>query len=90
MSELLSFTGAQAAERIKAGEISADELFGAYRERAAAEDLNAFLWVADRPDERADTSGPLSTHGSRSSATGFASWPISPASGWTWKARSLR
>jgi aspartyl-tRNA(Asn)/glutamyl-tRNA(Gln) amidotransferase subunit A len=59
MSELLSFTAAQAAERIKAGEISADELFEAYRERSAAEDLNAFLWVADRPDEAADTSGPL-------------------------------
>jgi aspartyl-tRNA(Asn)/glutamyl-tRNA(Gln) amidotransferase subunit A len=59
MSELLSLTGAQATERIKAGETSADELFDAYRERAAAEDLNAFLWVADRPDEQADTTGPL-------------------------------
>jgi aspartyl-tRNA(Asn)/glutamyl-tRNA(Gln) amidotransferase subunit A len=59
MSELLSFTGAQAAERIKAGDISADELFEAYRERAAAEDLNAFLWVADGPDERTDAAGPL-------------------------------
>jgi aspartyl-tRNA(Asn)/glutamyl-tRNA(Gln) amidotransferase subunit A len=59
MSELLSFTGAQAAERIKAGDISADELFEAYRERAAAEDLNAFLWVADGPDDQADAAGPL-------------------------------
>jgi aspartyl-tRNA(Asn)/glutamyl-tRNA(Gln) amidotransferase subunit A len=59
MSELLSLTGAQATERIKAGEISADELFDAYRERAASEDLNAFLWVADHPDEQADTTGPL-------------------------------
>ena len=59
MSELLSFTGAQAAERIKAGDISADELFEAYRERAAAKDLNAFLWVADGPDERTDAAGPL-------------------------------
>jgi aspartyl-tRNA(Asn)/glutamyl-tRNA(Gln) amidotransferase subunit A len=59
MTELLSLTGAQAAERIKAGDISADELFEAYRERAAAEDLNAFLWVADGPDEHADASGPL-------------------------------
>jgi aspartyl-tRNA(Asn)/glutamyl-tRNA(Gln) amidotransferase subunit A len=59
MSELLSLTAAQAAERIKAGDVSADELFHAYRERAAAEDLNAFLWVADGPDEQADTSGPL-------------------------------
>lgn len=59
MSELLEFTAAQAAERIKAGEISATELFEAYRERAAAEDLNAFLWVADGPDDAADGSGPL-------------------------------
>ena len=38
----------------------------------------------------ADTSDARSTRGSRSSATGFVSWPITPASGWTWKARSLR
>ncbi|HEX4735268.1 MAG TPA: Asp-tRNA(Asn)/Glu-tRNA(Gln) amidotransferase subunit GatA [Thermoleophilaceae bacterium] len=59
MSELLSLTAAQAAERIRSGDISPDELFDAYRERAAAEDLNAFLWVADGPDDQADTSGPL-------------------------------
>src|SRR4051812_38295336 len=59
MTELLSFTAAQAAERIKAGDFSADELFNAYRERATVEDLNAFLWVADGPDEQADTTGPL-------------------------------
>jgi aspartyl-tRNA(Asn)/glutamyl-tRNA(Gln) amidotransferase subunit A len=59
MSELLEFTGAQAAKRIKTGEISAGELFEAYRERAAAEDLNAFLWVADGPDDAADSTGPL-------------------------------
>src|SRR4051794_41707551 len=59
MSELLSFTAAQAAERINAGDVSADELFAAYRERAAGEDLNAFLWVADGPDTAADASGPL-------------------------------
>src|SRR4051794_41692544 len=59
MSDLLSFTAAQAAERIRTGEISADELFDAYRERAAADELNAFLWVADGPDSEAETSGPL-------------------------------
>ncbi|MFL5842342.1 MAG: Asp-tRNA(Asn)/Glu-tRNA(Gln) amidotransferase subunit GatA [Thermoleophilaceae bacterium] len=59
MTELLSLTAAQAAGRIQAGEISAAEVFEAYRERAAAEDLNAFLWVADGPDEAADGSGPL-------------------------------
>ena len=59
MSEFLSFTAAQAAERIRAGEMSADELFAAYRERAATDDLNAFLWVADGPDEQAASDGPL-------------------------------
>src|SRR3954470_24504925 len=59
MSELLSLTAAQAADRIRAGELSADELFNAYRERAASDDMNAFLWVADGPDEAADASGPL-------------------------------
>jgi aspartyl-tRNA(Asn)/glutamyl-tRNA(Gln) amidotransferase subunit A len=59
MSNLISFTAAQAAERIRAGDFSAPELFEAYRERAAAEDLNAFLWVADGPDEAADAAGPL-------------------------------
>jgi aspartyl-tRNA(Asn)/glutamyl-tRNA(Gln) amidotransferase subunit A len=47
MSELIELTAAEAAERVRAGEISAAELFDAYRERAAAEELNAFLWVAD-------------------------------------------
>jgi hypothetical protein len=47
MTELLELTAAQAAERVRAGELSGRELFDAYRERAAAEDLNAFLWVAD-------------------------------------------
>src|SRR5262249_37175239 len=53
----IDLTAAQAIAKIEAGELSATELFGAYRERAAAEELNAFLWVAD---EASDTnSGPL-------------------------------
>ena len=47
MSDLLDLTGAQAAERIAAGDVSAPELFDAYRERAGADELNAYLWVAD-------------------------------------------
>jgi aspartyl-tRNA(Asn)/glutamyl-tRNA(Gln) amidotransferase subunit A len=54
---VLGLTAAQAAERVRAGDLSAAELFEAYRERAAAEDLNAFLWVADKAPEAAD--GPL-------------------------------
>ncbi|HKO28443.1 MAG TPA: amidase family protein, partial [Solirubrobacteraceae bacterium] len=49
MSELLDLTAAQAAERIRAGDVSAGELFEAYRQRAAKDELNAFTWVADAP-----------------------------------------
>jgi aspartyl-tRNA(Asn)/glutamyl-tRNA(Gln) amidotransferase subunit A len=45
-SELLELSAAQAAERVRAGEIDAGELFEAYRERAATDELNAFTWVA--------------------------------------------
>ena len=45
-SELLELSAAQAAASIRAGEIDAGELFEAYRERAAADELNAFTWVA--------------------------------------------
>jgi aspartyl-tRNA(Asn)/glutamyl-tRNA(Gln) amidotransferase subunit A len=60
MSELIELTAAQAAERIRSGDISAAELFEAYRVRASAdgEDLNAFTWVADGPPVET-SSGPL-------------------------------
>jgi aspartyl-tRNA(Asn)/glutamyl-tRNA(Gln) amidotransferase subunit A len=54
---MIALTAAQAAEKVRAGELSAVELFEGYRERAAAEDLNAFLWVADELPETPD--GPL-------------------------------
>ncbi len=57
-AELLDLTGAQAAARVRDGEVTAAELFDAYRERAAADHLGAFLWVADEPDPAAST-GPL-------------------------------
>ncbi|MGH2914669.1 MAG: Asp-tRNA(Asn)/Glu-tRNA(Gln) amidotransferase subunit GatA [Solirubrobacteraceae bacterium] len=47
MSELVELTAAQAVAKLRAREIDAAELFEAYRERAAAEQLNAFTWVAD-------------------------------------------
>ena len=55
--ELLRLTGAQAAEKVRAGDLAAGELFDFYRERAVADDLNAFLWVAAEAPEAAD--GPL-------------------------------
>jgi aspartyl-tRNA(Asn)/glutamyl-tRNA(Gln) amidotransferase subunit A len=50
----IELTAAQAIERIRSGDLSAAELFEAYRARAAADadDLNAFTWVADAaPDD---------------------------------------
>jgi aspartyl-tRNA(Asn)/glutamyl-tRNA(Gln) amidotransferase subunit A len=48
VSDLLDLTAAVAAKAVRAGELDAGELFEAYRVRAAAEDLNAFTWVADK------------------------------------------
>src|SRR4051794_1439090 len=45
-SELIDLTVAQAADRIRSGELSADEYFDAYREAAEGDSLNAFLWTA--------------------------------------------
>jgi aspartyl-tRNA(Asn)/glutamyl-tRNA(Gln) amidotransferase subunit A len=59
VTDLLDLTATEAVAHIEAGEIDAAELFEAYRARAAADDLNAFTWVADGPDERADLAGPL-------------------------------
>ncbi|HET7051564.1 MAG TPA: Asp-tRNA(Asn)/Glu-tRNA(Gln) amidotransferase subunit GatA [Solirubrobacteraceae bacterium] len=56
MSEILELTAAAAAERVRAGELDPRELFDAYRERAAAEDLNAFTWVAEGPPANGDYS----------------------------------
>jgi aspartyl-tRNA(Asn)/glutamyl-tRNA(Gln) amidotransferase subunit A len=51
MSELTELTAAEAAAKLRAREIDATELFEAYRERAAADELNAFTWVADAAPE---------------------------------------
>ena len=49
MTSLIELTAAAAAERVRAREIDPAELFEAYRSRAAADELNAFIWVADGP-----------------------------------------
>jgi aspartyl-tRNA(Asn)/glutamyl-tRNA(Gln) amidotransferase subunit A len=45
--ELIELTVAEAAERIRSGELAADEYFDAYREAAAGDSLNALLWTAE-------------------------------------------
>jgi aspartyl-tRNA(Asn)/glutamyl-tRNA(Gln) amidotransferase subunit A len=49
VSELLELTVAQAIERIRSGDLSSDEYFGAYRDAAKADQLNAFL-TTESPD----------------------------------------
>jgi len=46
MSDALSLTAAEAAARVRAGDLDPAELWHGYRERAAADDLNSYTWVA--------------------------------------------
>ncbi len=46
-ADLTSLSATQAVRALAAGDLSAAELFDAYRVRAAADDLNCFTWVAD-------------------------------------------
>jgi len=60
MSGLGDLTAAQAAARIRDGELDAGALWSFYRERAATDELNAYTWVAaDGEPPRTDTTGPL-------------------------------
>ncbi|HEX2015373.1 MAG TPA: Asp-tRNA(Asn)/Glu-tRNA(Gln) amidotransferase subunit GatA [Solirubrobacteraceae bacterium] len=52
MTEVLSLSAREAGQRVAAGDLGAEELFEAYRVRAAADELNAFTWVADGPPPR--------------------------------------
>jgi aspartyl-tRNA(Asn)/glutamyl-tRNA(Gln) amidotransferase subunit A len=57
--ELLSLTAAEQAARIESGEVSAAEVFDYWRGRAAADDLNAYLWVAEDTPDDAGTLPPI-------------------------------
>ncbi|HET9736752.1 MAG TPA: Asp-tRNA(Asn)/Glu-tRNA(Gln) amidotransferase subunit GatA [Solirubrobacteraceae bacterium] len=60
MSTLLDLTAAEAGERVRAGDLERGELWRFYRDRALADDLNAFTWVCEGDDPEAiDPSGPL-------------------------------
>jgi aspartyl-tRNA(Asn)/glutamyl-tRNA(Gln) amidotransferase subunit A len=43
---MIELSAAQAAERIRNGELDAAEYFEFYRQRAAADDFNSYVWVA--------------------------------------------
>ncbi len=56
---MLELTVAEAAGRIEAGELGRDEYLAAWREAAAGDDLNAYLWTAEGDDGSESAPGPL-------------------------------
>jgi aspartyl-tRNA(Asn)/glutamyl-tRNA(Gln) amidotransferase subunit A len=59
MSDIVALTAAQAADAVAKGNLDGRELFEAYRSRAAADELNAYLWVAEDAPADGDGAGPL-------------------------------
>ena len=57
MTDIVALTAAQAAAAVEKGDLDAVELFEAYRARAAADDLNAYVWVAEQA--ASNGGGPL-------------------------------
>jgi aspartyl-tRNA(Asn)/glutamyl-tRNA(Gln) amidotransferase subunit A len=55
--EIVGLSAARAAAAVERGELDRRELFEAYRERAAADELNAYLWVAEQAPD--GNGGPL-------------------------------
>jgi aspartyl-tRNA(Asn)/glutamyl-tRNA(Gln) amidotransferase subunit A len=58
VDELIALSAAQAADRVASGDLDPADLFEAYRVRAAADDLNAYTWVANAPPPE-HVAGPL-------------------------------
>jgi aspartyl-tRNA(Asn)/glutamyl-tRNA(Gln) amidotransferase subunit A len=54
---MIELTAAQAAQRIKDGDLDAGEYFEFYRQRAAEDAFNSYIWVADQAPE--SSGGPL-------------------------------
>jgi aspartyl-tRNA(Asn)/glutamyl-tRNA(Gln) amidotransferase subunit A len=60
MTDVTTLTAKQAADAVAAGDLDATELFDAYRAKAAADELNAFTWVAEgAPEANGTASLPL-------------------------------
>ena len=55
---MIELTAKQAADAIRSGELDADAYFDFYRERAAADAFNSYIWVADEATP-ADKDTPL-------------------------------
>jgi aspartyl-tRNA(Asn)/glutamyl-tRNA(Gln) amidotransferase subunit A len=74
-SELIELTVAEAAERIRSGELAADEYFDAYREAAGGDSLNAFLWRAENTSQ-ADLEGARAAQDERDPERPLAGIPV--------------
>jgi aspartyl-tRNA(Asn)/glutamyl-tRNA(Gln) amidotransferase subunit A len=59
MAELLGLTVAEAAAKIIAGDVSAEEYFAAWQEAAAGDELNAYLWSVENASDYEVVDGPL-------------------------------
>ncbi len=59
MAGILELTVAEAAARIAATELSAEECFAAWQEAAAGDDLNAYLHRVEHPVDHQAMDGPL-------------------------------
>ena len=57
--DLLALSATEAAARVRAGELSAAELFEFWRERAAGDQLGSYLWVAGEADGEPASGGTL-------------------------------
>jgi aspartyl-tRNA(Asn)/glutamyl-tRNA(Gln) amidotransferase subunit A len=51
MSDITALTAKQAADAVAKGDLDPTELYEAYRAKAAADDLNAYTWVAEQAPE---------------------------------------
>ena len=59
MTGVLELTAAQAIEAIRRGELTSAEVWSTYRERAAADQINAYTWVAGDEPPPVEAGAPL-------------------------------
>jgi aspartyl-tRNA(Asn)/glutamyl-tRNA(Gln) amidotransferase subunit A len=57
VNDITALTAKQAADAVAKGDLDPTELFEAYRTRAAADELNAYTWVADEAGAGGSVSG---------------------------------
>lgn len=59
VEELLGLTATEATAALRRGDVSREEAFAAWRDRARADTTNSWTWVADEPPAPYEATGPL-------------------------------